>query len=240
MDSGRENGENIRRHSLDGLNASTIKQKNPPDPRSPPLPLSPLPTLRQLSLRPSPPVSASLKASHRKFTTEFKSCSCTPSDCAATLLNATTLWPTFPGAVRGAHFLRKIATSSSWWSKAILLLASRSVLSLSVIARLTPFFGFARLLRPGATVAADKDGHSEAVASPSIISPGREANPSSKSCPALLSYPLRFVSTFFHPSSVSPWRGGGPAAEADIEVGGCAGSVSTSACSECMRFGFFV
>jgi len=58
---------------------------------------------------------------------ECMSCSRTPNDRAAALLNATTLGPTFPGAVTGALFLRKIATSSSWCPKAISLLASRSV-----------------------------------------------------------------------------------------------------------------
>jgi len=55
--------------------------------------------------------------------------------------------------------------------------------------------------------------------------------------PLFSPFPLRFLSTFFHPSSVSPWRGAGPAAVADVDGGGCAGSVSTSACSERMRVG---
>jgi len=78
VDSGGENGQNVRRHSQGGPNASMIKQKKSPrcaaSPPPPPLLLSPLTTLRPLSLRPSPPVSTSVGTSHRTFAMEREAC----------------------------------------------------------------------------------------------------------------------------------------------------------------------
>ena len=94
---------------------------------------------------------------------------------------------------------------------------------------------FACLVRPGVPASADEDGHIDAP-TPSFIRPGRDA-PLLPVLPFLLLPfpPWRFLSTFFHPSSVSPWRGAGPVAAAD--GAGCAGSASMPACIECMRVG---
>jgi len=96
---------------------------------------------------------------------------------------------------------------------------------------LRAFCGLASLFPPMKTV-------TEKPPLPRVLS-AQDGTPTSLPNPAPLfsSFPLRFLSTFFHPSSVSPWRGAGPAAVANVDGGGCAGSVSTSACSECMRVG---
>jgi len=82
--------------------------------------------------------------------------------------------------------------------------------------------------------------------SQSFISPGRDApllpfhpiNFAYRSLRTYFSFPssLRFLSTSFHPSSVSPWRGASPVA-VDADGAGCTESVSTSAYIECIRVG---
>jgi len=69
--------------------------------------------------------------------------------------------------------------------------------------------------------------------------PSQDGTPTSLLNPAPLfsPFPLCFLLALFYPSSVSLWRGAGPAAVADVDGEGCAGSVSTTACPGCMRVG---
>ena len=63
---------------------------------------------------------------------------------------------------------------------------------------------------------------------PSSLSPGRDA-PFLPFHPFLsVPFPLRFLPPFSHPPSVSPWRGAGTVAVADVDAASRAGSVSTS------------
>jgi len=95
-----------------------------------------------------------------------------------------------------------------------LLCLSVSALSSDPFLGLRAFRGLASLFPLMKTV-------TETPPLPRAVS-AQDGTPTSLPNPAPLfsPFPLRFLSTFFHPSSVSPWRGAGPAAVADVD-GGC-------------------
>ena len=98
-----------------------------------------------------------------------------------------------------------------------------------------PFPRFACLVRPGVPVPADKDSHGIDAPTPSFISPRRDA-PLLLFHPFLLlpfpfALPLNLLPSLIHLTMAKC----GPVAVANVDGAGCAGSISTTACTECMR-----